>query len=657
MQQILRSIDFSDMNIKTILSKPLPVVWYRFVQLIKLKIYFKTKFWQKTEPKIHQTVSKSKETWSAKSLLYANDFIATDLNQELQTKTISDATNIMNGTISVFDVEYKFIQPISWNADWRGDYTWENKYYKGYSFYKKNKAKEYDVKFPWELSRLSFLIPVARAYQLQQDAAQLAYIKEILSDWKTKNPIGFSVNWYAMEVSVRTINLIQLREILLEASNTDEVVNLLNEILLLHGIFLWRNVEYTDIRGNHYSANLTALLLLGSVFKGFYAEAKTWYKYAVKHTEKEFHLQFIADGVNFEKSIPYHRLVVEFYLISFLVLQRAGLKLKEKTLKVLKNTCEFTRDVTKPTQLTPIIGDNDSASVFQNDQVTLNDHTNMLQLASLFFQDEKLNKTENKYYSAYEVFGTKATENLGVTAQNSFESYQYKEGGYVAVKDAKNYFITDVGEVGMKGRGGHGHNDLFSFELMFDAENIIVDPGCYTYTGDLALKTKMKSTAYHNGLQVDEEEIAPMVGNWGISNIAQPFDVTTTQSEGKAIISGKHAGYQRLDDAVMHERTFEIEENSFKLTCTDVVSCKNEHKITRNLHFDENSSIKIKDNTILVTTNTASSIITVDNSTSIRVAEYTLSYNYGSKITAKKVILETEIKGTTAIDFTIEKGK
>ncbi|MBC8755340.1 alginate lyase family protein [Kordia sp. YSTF-M3] len=645
------------MNIKTILSKPLPVVWYRFVQLVKLKVYFKTKFWQKIEPKVHQKVSKSKKTWNAKSLLFTNDFSATDIPEMLQQQTISEANNIINGTISVFDVTYKFAQPISWNTDWRADYSWKNKYFKGYSFYEKNKAKEFDVKFPWELSRLSFLIPVARAYQLEAKKDQLAYIQEILSDWKTSNPIGFSVNWYPMEVSVRTINLIQLREILLEAIDTDEVVNLLNEILLLHGIFLWRNVEFTDIRGNHYSANLTALLLLGSAFKGFYAEAKTWYNYAVKRMEKEFHLQFIPDGVNFEKSISYHRLVVEFYLISFLVMQRAGLKLEEKTLKVLKNACEFTRDVTKPNQLTPIIGDNDSASVFLNDQVSLNDHTNMLQLASLFFQDEKLNTVNEKYHSAYEVFGTKATENLGVTTQNTFASYYYKEGGFVTVKDAQNYFITDVGEVGMKGRGGHGHNDLYSFELMLDGNDIIVDPGCYTYTGDLALKTKMKSTAYHNGLEVDGEEMAPMIGNWGISNIAQPFDVTAEHTTTKAIISGKHPGYQRLEDAVTHQRTFEIEKNSFKLTCTDVITCESPHKIARNLHFDEKIGLEIKENTIFIKTNNTSSKLTVDDFTTIRIAEYTFSANYGSKTTAKKVILETEIKGTTTVQFTIEEEK
>ena len=181
------------MNIKTILSKPLPVVWYRFVQLVKLKMYFKTKFWQKIEPKVHQKVSKSKNTWTAKSELFSKDFSAKAFPENLQKETISNANEIVNGNILVFDVSYKFTQPISWNTDWRANHAWRNNYYKSYSFYEKNKVKEFDVKFPWELSRLSFLIPVARAYQLQQDASQLAYIQHILSDWKTSNPIGFSV--------------------------------------------------------------------------------------------------------------------------------------------------------------------------------------------------------------------------------------------------------------------------------------------------------------------------------------------------------------------------------------------------------------------------------------------------------------------------------
>ncbi|WAC03888.1 hypothetical protein N7U66_12930 [Lacinutrix neustonica] len=156
----------------------------------------------------------------------------------------------------------------------------------------------------------------------------LQYFKQL----EKPNPMAYSVNWYPMEVAVRTINLIQSRELLLVSAKGNKTINLLNEILLLHGVFLWRNLEYTDVRANHYAANLTALLLLGQVFKSFYKEAKQWYDFAIKKTEKEFHLQFFKDGVNFEKSIPYHRFVVELFFISFLVMKRSGIKLSPKHL-------------------------------------------------------------------------------------------------------------------------------------------------------------------------------------------------------------------------------------------------------------------------------------------------------------------------------------
>ncbi len=643
------------MNIKTILSKPIPVVWYRFVQLIKLKIYTKTNFWYKIEDKVHKKIANTKSPWKEKSGFFSESFSASDIPESLQTIAIDGAKDIMDGKISVFDVSYNFTTPFRWNTDWRADYTWENNYFKTYSFYEQQKTKEYDVKFPWELSRLSFLIPVARAYQIEEKKHQLAYLHEILTDWKTNNSIAYSVNWYAMEVSVRTINLIQLREILLETPDTDTTITILNEILVLHGIFLWRNIEFTDIRGNHYSANLTALLLIGKVFKALYPEANAWYNYALKKIEKECHLQFIEDGVNFEKSIPYHRLVVEFYLISFLVMQRSGVKVSNDTLVKLKKACEFTRDYTKPNLLTPIIGDNDSASVFQNDEVMLNDHTNMLQLASLFFDDGSLNITTKKHYSVFEIFGTEPVKSYKHVKSNEFQSSFYKKGGFVIVKNKQNYFIADIGEVGMKGRGGHGHNDLFSFELMCGQTDIIIDAGCYTYTGDLALKTKMKSTAYHNGLLVDGEEIAPMIGNWGISNVAAPFDVAVENTDSRVTISGKHSGYNRLADPVIHERTFEIQKNDFKLICTDTITCKMTHEIQRHLHFSGNVNLEVNRNGVFATCKGVQYVITTDNSTELKVEDFILSYNYGSKIISKKLTLHSKITGVSTLHFSIEK--
>mgnify|MGYP003665421709 FL=1 len=608
------------MNIKTILSKPIPVVWYRFKQLLKLKYYYKTQFWSKVEIQVANKISNTK-TYTTKSNLFHSDFKGySETKQDLNTITLKNANGILKGTISVFDVAYQFKFPLQWNIDWRANETWENKYFKGYSFYKPNKEKEFDVKFPWELSRLSFLIIVARAYLISNEQKYLDFLYTILKSWKEENPIAHAVNWYPMEVAVRTVNLIQLRELLLLVPKADKTINLLNEVLLLQGIFLWRTVEYTDVRGNHYTANLTALLLLGKTFKGFYKEANQWYNYAINKTEKEFHLQFLKDGVNFEKSIPYHRLVVELFFTSFLVMQRSDIKLNQETLAIFKNTSNFIKGVTKPNLSTPIIGDNDSASVFQNDNVSLNNHSNMLQLASLFLKDESLNISDELYHSSVEFFGVN-TINSSVN-EEAFKLNYFEKGGFISAKTKSDYFITDYGEVGMNGKGGHGHNDLFSFELMLDNQDIIVDPGCYTYTGNLELKNEMKSSLYHNGLVVDNTEIASQIGEWGISNIAIPKKVSCIIKENKVLISGEHNGYERLQRPVKHKRTFTLAKDFSEIHCEDEVLCDSKHKITRTLHFAEATEILIKDNTVEIINNGKRYNIVFDSSTTLKVDTY-----------------------------------
>lgn len=645
------------MNIKIILSKPIPIVWFRLVQLIRLNFYYKTNFWSKIEIKISHKVSKSEKSWKQKSLLFCDKFSGNNdsFPEELQRHIKDSSEAILQGNISIFDMPYSLEQPFNWNTDWRTNHQWKNNYFKTYSFYEKEKLVEYDVKFPWELSRLSFLIPVARRYVLENQSEYIDYVHDVLKDWKQKNPIAHSVNWYPMEVSVRSINLVQLRELLLLKGGENKTLDLINEILILHGIFLWRNIEYTDVRGNHYTANLTALLLLGNIFKRFYKEAKQWQNYALAKIESEFHLQFIDDGVNFEKSISYHRLVVEFYLISFIALQRLGIEIQPKTKEVFKKACLFTKDYTKPNYSTPIIGDNDSASVFQNDHLPLNDHTNLLQLASLFFCDPDLNSTTKIYNSTLEIFGLEKAKALKCNKDYDTQLLSYPKGGFIVIKDQNNYFITDIGEVGMKGRGGHGHNDLFGFELMFDGYDLIVDAGCYTYTGDLQLKNEMKSSEYHNILTIDGQEIAPLIGNWGIADIAKPNEVVIVDKQDKVTISGKHEGYKRLTDAVVHQRKFVLKKVNFKLSCLDSISCKTKHKVQRHLHFSEKVELQVCENKVIAKLGNLQHEISYDKNSRPKIQEYYLSYNYGYKTTSKKLIFETLINGPCELYFNIEK--
>lgn len=644
------------MTINTILSKPLPVVWFRAIQLIRLKIYYRIGFWSKIEARVKGKISKAESEWKQKSQLFSKDFDGYDNNlpKSVHENIIQSSCSVIQGNIQIFDVVHPLKKPFDWHTDWRFGHKWKNRYFKEYSFYEKEKDRGYDVKFPWELSRMSFLIPVARRYLLENKKEHLDYVHDVLYDWKKNNPLANSVNWYPMEVSVRSINLVQLREILLLREEAAQTVDLLNEILILHGVFLWRNIEFTDVRGNHYAANLTALLLLGNIFNGFYGEANRWKKYALAKIEKEFHLQFIGDGVNFEKSTSYHRLVVEFFLICFLVMHRMGIEINLETKEVFKNACMFIKDVAKPNLQAPIIGDNDSASVFLNECISLNNHATLLQLASLLLKEPTLSIDTETYISTVELFGLKEGHKFSGLPGFNKKLFLYPRGGFCIVKDEKNYFITDVGEVGMKGRGGHGHNDLYSFELMLNGKDIIVDPGCYTYTGDLKLKNEMKSSRYHNILTVDDEEIAPMVGDWGIADIARPLEVEIKQNDTETVISGKHEGYMRLQDPVRCQRIFSLEMDSFQLSCIDMVKCNSGHKVTRHLHLGENVDVEIMGEEVIVKSGDFTGTITFDQFSTVKAGQYQLSYNYGHGTVSKKLVLESKIKGDSELFFNIK---
>ena len=57
------------------------------------------------------------------------------------------------------------------------------------------------------------------------------------------------------------------------------------------------------------------------------------------------------------------------------------------------------------------------------------------------------------------------------------------------------------------GRGGHGHNDILSFELWLDGINLVTDCGAYLYTASREWRNRFRSTAFHNVVQVDDEEL------------------------------------------------------------------------------------------------------------------------------------------------------
>ena len=54
------------------------------------------------------------------------------------------------------------------------------------------------------------------------------------------------------------------------------------------------------------------------------------------------------------------------------------------------------------------------------------------------------------------------------------------------------------------GRGGHGHNDTFSFELCCDEKPLVVGSGTSTHSTDARSRNEFQSSAAYNVLVVDK---------------------------------------------------------------------------------------------------------------------------------------------------------
>jgi len=373
-----------------------------------------------------------------------------------------------------------------------------------------------------------------------------------------------------MEASMRSIYLVMLLDLVkllkerqpVPPSSTllDELTNQLLTMLLEHAHFVWRNIEYTDVRGNHFTANLVALQLADCALAVEHLGNRKWGSYAAKYLEREVLLQFLADGVNFEKSCGYQKLVLELFMLAAIAGSRSGQPFAHKATARLIAAAAYSDAATRPDGIATGFGDTDDALGLPFLLDRPRSQGLVIELARAWFGVEVGNQTFDgpEQWAALLLAGKAAPHPVQATSP---ELLNFSEGGYVVVRNPNNgfYLMIDVGEVGMNGRGGHGHNDLLAFELCIDGNPIVVDPGCSGYTADLAKKTLFRSTTAHSTLQLYGEEIARFAGHWAIHNDAVPNEVAVTATDSGATIQAGHHGYGRIHSGARILRVFEVD--------------------------------------------------------------------------------------------------
>ena len=389
--------------------------------------------------------------------------------------------------------------PIDWHRDFKTQESWPLRFMKDINY--TNLGRPSDVKVPWEISRLQWLIPVGQLYLLNRDERCAAAVRTVFEEWIEANPYGYGVNWTCtMEVAMRILSWTWFFHVFAgSASWADETFRRrFLTTLYLHGEFTARYIERSDVNGNHFTADAAGLVFAG-LFFGEGETAGQWAEDGWRMLCDELPKQVSADGVDFEGSVAYHRLVLELFFFAARFREACGLPVSDAYRSRVIEMARFANAYSRPQGTTPLVGDADDARAFGFGGQAIGDHRYLAGMVGAHWSVADLVKgfsgdRSDVFWSlgpraaaliAYRGTGTAVR---GVTAD--------------VMRNERDHVFVDCGPVGQAGAGDIQR--LSGFEAVLDGVHLSA-LRCLPQYRERRAENRFRSTAYHNTPQVDGE--------------------------------------------------------------------------------------------------------------------------------------------------------
>lgn len=434
--------------------------------------------------------------------------------------------------------------PIQWRRDFRSRHEWPREPVARLQLV----TTAGDVKTPWELSRFQHGLVLARAYTATGDSRCPSEWFSQFQQWRADNPPEVGPNWgNAMEAAIRAANWIAAYSWLRPALSNAAGEAFL-KALIQHGRFISRHLEEYWPPTNHLIADLCGLVWIGLFLRpkdddnNASPEPKRWLENGLAGLEGQLRRQVLPDGADYEASTAYHRFVTEMVSGTVQLAQLNGLRLP-RLAEIAARMEAVTAGLRKPDGTLPLFGDEDGG-----------------------------------------IFPCPSA--APVPLHHGWLSFP--RGGWYIYRQDQEYLAVRAGDNGQAGQGGHAHNDALSFEYALGSRAFLVDPGTFAYTADPDSRNLFRSTAYHNTVRLDGQEISriPLDELFRLENDVRAGGRASEMPPGWA---GQHTGYRRL--GVLHQRCFEKGPAGWRIE--DTVTGKGRHDLEWFFHFAAGSPVHL----------------------------------------------------------------
>jgi hypothetical protein len=507
-----------------------------------------------------------------------------------------------------------------------------------------------DIKFPWELARCQHFPVLGQAFALTADERYARELARQLGDFLDANPIGTAVNWACtMDVGLRAANWALGLELVRSCPGLPpEFWHRAYEALFAHGTFIETHLENTyEVTSNHFLSNVVGLFFVAAVFDDL-PRGRAWDTQCRTWLVEEMQVQVLPDGADYESSVPYHRLVSELFLGAARLAEYKHAPLPVEFMQRLRAMFEFLEAIVRPDGLLPQVGDADDGRLHiltGYGDWKPQDARHLFGPAGSLFDDASwrgVGGAPGQWESAWWGFENDLEPS---TPRCPRALRHFPRAGLTVMRRDLDYLIVTNGVVGTGGFGNHKHNDQLAFEFHAGGKPMIVDPGSYVYTSDADARNLFRSTVSHNTVGVDGEEQNELRPEslFRMFEKATPEHLEVGERDDLLVYRGRHHGYTRLAEHIVHERGFAFSRRDGSLTIDDRLGGRGTHRLRWHFHFApgvevtaaEAGRFSIRDGDLSLT-------LTAPPALAVVIARGWYSPSYGVRIPCLTLDLETE---------------
>jgi hypothetical protein len=474
-----------------------------------------------------------------------------------------------------------------------------------------------DKKITWELNRQQHFVTLGQAYWLTGNEWFASVFVAQATSWMDSNPPGRGINWASsLEVGFRSISWLWALHMFAGSPQlTTQFVMRLLKHLIAHGRHLERYLSHYFSPNTHLTGEALALFYIGTALPEL-KRAERWRALGMRILREQLDIQVRADGVYFEQSSYYHRYTTDFYMHLVMLAVANGAGLPAEVEWKLSDMLDHLMWITRPDGSTPLIGDDDGGQLIKLGDRATDDFRDTLAVGAALFGRGDLKAVAGE--APAELLWLLGPDGLDRYDQISGEasnqrSRAFKSSGYFVMRDGwgedSSSVVVDCGPHGALACG-HAHADALSFEFAALGKTWLVDPGTFTYTGDSRARDEFRATEAHNTITVDGRSQSLPAGTFSWSHIAGASASGFIAGNGYDYFEGSHSGYERLADAVRHQRSIlfvkadgeqgGFEEPSPYLVVRDTLVAKKRHSYAITYHLAPGCSAIADGNRVIV---------------------------------------------------------